>query len=396
MISDTFCILPWIHFYANPDGGVLPCCIGDHNLPLGNVQQYPVEQIWNNSRYRSIRLNMLSGKRCDECAACYRSEDAGSNSFRNSVNRDFAEYIPIVDKTNSDGSLDKLELKYLDIRWSNICNFKCRSCSSTYSSSWATEDNKFGDNKKVFIFSGGEDNDFLYEQLKPYFAEVKEIYFAGGEPLLMDKHYEILKHLIDHGNTELKIRYNSNLSSLEYKKTSVIDYWKHFSNIKLNVSLDSWGDRAEYIREGTDWSVIENNIKTVKEKCPNIHLGISTVVSVFNVWTIMEFVDYLIDRGILLEHTEISFYSILNPEYYSFRILDQDLKFKIIEKISKRTYNKNIQSQLNNIVGHLNSSTYQNDLKLEFKKQTDYYDKIRNRDFRETFPELREFYENIF
>jgi radical SAM protein with 4Fe4S-binding SPASM domain len=244
MHSKTFCILPWVHFYTNPDGSVLPCCIGDHNKPLGNVQHNSIIEIWNSEQYKSMRLNMLSGKKCDECTSCYHAESAGVKSFRQSVNQEYADFLDFAEDTNTDGSLDSMKLKYLDIRWSNICNFKCRSCSSTYSSSWATEDNKHGQSKKVYIFSGGENNNNLYDQIKPHLSDIKEIYFAGGEPLLMDKHYEILEYLIATDNTDIKIRYNSNLSSLFFKNISVIDLWKRFSNVHLNVSLDSWGIRA--------------------------------------------------------------------------------------------------------------------------------------------------------
>ena len=205
MTSKTFCILPWIHFYSNPDGNVLPCCIGNHKLPLGNVQQNTIQEIWNSEQYKTMRLKMLAGERCGECVSCYQNEDAGVHSFRQTSNRDYEEFLNFADETNPDGSLDVMKLKYLDIRWSNICNFKCRSCSSTYSSSWATEDNKNGQSKKVFIFAGGNSNDNLYEQIKPYLSEVKEIYFAGGEPLLMDKHYEILDHLVSTNNTDIKL-----------------------------------------------------------------------------------------------------------------------------------------------------------------------------------------------
>lgn len=395
MISKTFCILPWIHFYANPDGTVLPCCIGDHRLPLGNVQKNSIIEIWNNNQYKEMRLNMLSGNRCKECTSCYQSEDAGVNSFRQSVNKDYAEFFNFADETNSDGSLDTMKLKYLDIRWSNICNFKCRSCSSTYSSSWATEDNKQGQNKSVFIFSGGNNNDLLYEQIKPYISEVKEIYFAGGEPLLMDKHYDILKHLIDIDNTDIKIRYNTNLSSLAFKNISVIDLWKKFSNVHLNVSLDSWGDRAEYIREGTEWKTIIDNINTVKTNCPHIHLGVSSVISAFNVYTLPEFTDYLLDNQ-LFEASSISFYNLIHPNFYSFDIFDAETKTGIIKKLSERKYNNNTRSRINNVIRQLESSTTNDELRRQFKDQTDHYDAIRNKRFIDTFPELKDFYENIF
>ena len=395
MTSNTFCILPWIHFYANPDGNVLSCCIGDHNMPLGNIQQSSVIEVWNSERFKSMRLKMLAGEKCTECNSCYQNEDAGVNSFRQSVNRDYAEFLDFSKDTNADGSLDEMKLRYLDIRWSNICNFKCRSCSSTYSSSWATEDNKHGQNKKVFIFAGGENNNELYDQLKPYISEVKEIYFAGGEPLLMDKHYDILKHLIDTNNTDIKIRYNSNLSSLTFKGTDIVDYWKQFSNIQLNISLDSWGSRAEYIREGTEWNIIEGNIKKIRNECPNIHIGISTVVSAFNVYSLPEFIDYMIDNKLVDLTTTASFYSLINPTFYSFDIFDLTTKQKIVDKLSNRKYPGHLQSQIDNVLRHLDNSTTDNNLQRQFKRHTDYYDGIRNKKFTNTFPELTEFYENI-
>lgn len=394
MISKTFCILPWIHFYANPDGSVLPCCIGDHRKPLGNIQQTSIINVWNNEQYKKMRLNMLEGIRCEECNSCYQSEDAGVNSFRQSVNKDYAEFFNFADETNADGSLDTMKLKYLDIRWSNICNFKCRSCSSTYSSSWATEDNKQGQNKSVFIFAGGNNNDLLYDQIKPYISEVKEIYFAGGEPLLMDKHYDILKHLIDINNTDIKIRYNTNLSSLTFKNISVIELWKKFSNVHLNVSLDSWGDRAEYIREGTEWKTIIDNINTVKTNCPHIHLGVSSVVSAFNVYTLPEFTDYLLDNH-LVDASSINFYSLIHPNFYSFDIFDIETKASIIKKLSERNYKNNIKTRINNVIRQLESSTANDELRKQFKYHTDHFDSIRNKTFINTFPELSEFYENI-
>jgi radical SAM protein with 4Fe4S-binding SPASM domain len=395
MTSKTFCILPWIHFYANPDGSVLPCCIGDHRLPLGNIQQQSVAEVWNSDRYKQMRLKMLSGEQCSECKSCYQTENAGVNSFRQSVNRDYSEFINLANETNIDGSLDDIKLKYLDIRWSNICNFKCRSCSSTYSSSWATEDNKHGHDKKVFIFAGGKNNDDLYSQLMPYISQVKEIYFAGGEPLLMDKHYEILEHLINLGNTDIKIKYNSNISSLQYKGKSVLDLWKNFSNINLNISLDSWDMRAEYIREGTDWKILEKNIKLVKEICPHVHIGISSVISVFNVYTLPEFIGYLENKNIINNTTPISFYCLINPTYYGFNILDLEIKALIIEKLLSRQYTKNISREIESIIKQLSSSIFDANLQKQFKSHTDYYDTIRDKQFIQTFPELKKFYENI-
>ncbi len=393
MTSKTFCIYPWIHQYVNPDGSVLPCCVADHHRHLGNVRSNTLEEIWNSEGYKNIRKKMLAGESCDECKGCYQQEQRGVESVRQSKNKKYKEFMHFADKTNDDGSLDKMELKHFDIRWSNICNFKCRSCSSTYSSTWAQEDKSQGKTKEIFIIAGGLSNDDLYTQIESQLPSIKTFYFAGGEPLLTDKHYDILQYLIDSGNTDVEIEYNTNLSRLEYKSKSVLDLWKHFSNISVNASLDSWGDRAEYIREGTIWSDVVSNIQRIKTETPYVRLSSGSVISVFNVFTVTDFLDYIFDNNLFdIKSYQPFFYNIINPNYYGAEIINQDLKNQIIDKIRSKSYNKNIDKELNKIVMYLENSVYNEQLRKQFILITDHYDKIRNRNFLKTFPELQGLY----
>jgi radical SAM protein with 4Fe4S-binding SPASM domain len=388
MVSKTFCILPWIHFYANADGTVLPCCIGNHRTPLGNLRNNTVTEIWNTQNFKQIRLNMLKGKRCNECSACYEVEDKGLTSFRQSQNQKFSNHLSLVDNTKIDGSLDEVSLRYFDIRWSNICNMKCRSCSSTYSSNWATEDNTHLENKKkIFIFAGGNANDNLYNQLEPHFKDIETFYFAGGEPLLTDKHYDILEYLIANGKTDVELSYNTNMSVLHYKNKSVIDLWKHFSNVTVRASLDSWGARAEYIREGTDWKTIEQNLKRVKLETSHVNLQSSTVVSVFNILTLVDFIEYLINENLFdIDKFDPSFYNLINPSFYSVKILPSELKMQAIEKLKS---SKILKSKFLEIVPYLDLSNSDLLSQQQFAEHTRYYDNIRNRNFIQTFPELQ-------
>lgn len=393
MDSKTICIYPWIHIYANPDGSVLPCCVADHHKHLGNVRENTLEEIWNGEKYKAIRKKMIAGERCEECRGCYQQEDNGVESVRQSKNLVYEKYFDLVSKTNEDGSLDEMTLRHFDIRWSNICNFKCLSCSSTYSSTWATEDNAHGANKPVYIIAGGTDNDNLYIQFEPHFKNIETFYFAGGEPLITDKHYNILEHLIKIGRTDVKLEYNTNLSALKYKNKSVIDLWKQFSNIQVHASIDSWGDRAEYIREGTVWKDIEENILKIKNEVPHVHLNTGSVISVFNVYTIPEFIDYMIERG-LFDKSSYSpfFYNIINPEHYSANVLDDNLKNLILNKLYSVDYGDKINSQIDKVISYIKNSNYNPSLREEFLKNTNYYDHIRNRNFLETFPELESIY----
>ena len=382
--------------YVNPDGSVLPCCVAHHHKPLGNVRQKTIEEIWNDDAYKQMRKNMLEGKQCGECNACYIAEESGGTSTRQTKNKQFQHLMDLVKETKEDGTLEKMHLRHFDVRWSNICNFKCRSCSATYSSTWAQEDNHNGHQKPIYIIADGDDNTKLYNQFKPYFKDMEMFYFAGGEPLLTDKHYEILEHLISIGKTDVRIEYNTNLSNLKYKNKQVTDLWKHFPNIQIFASLDHYGERAEYIREGTEWNVIENNIKLIKKECPHIIMNSSSVVSAFNVLTLTDFIDYVLENNLFDKDNYCpSFYSIINPDYYTARIMNNVIKTKAIRKIENNIskYNRHIQKQLQEVINSLKSVTYNHDLKEQFIVVTDYYDKIRNKNFETVFPELKGHFE---
>ena len=390
--SKTFCILPWIHLYANPDGNVLPCCVGDWQKPMGNVQNKKIEDVFNNEKFKQMRTNMLKGKRCEECTACYRDEDDGNSSFRKHSNEQFEKYInDAVLNTNDDGSIDDFRLRYLDVRWSNICNFKCRSCGGTYSSSWAKEDGK----SNVYTFAGGDSNDDLYKQFEPHFDTIEEFYFAGGEPLLTDKHYEILEYLISHGRTDVKLRYNTNMSVLKYKGKSVLDLWKKFGNVVIGASLDHYGSKAEYIRHGTDWSLVESNLKLIRKETPHVELHTNTVVSIFNIKTLPEFVQYIIDNDLVsIENYNPNFYNIMNPDYYSFKMIPEEDKIDIIKSLEEfaSKHKGNIEYGIQGVINGLRSSVYSPELKTKLLVKTKYYDHLRNESIAETFPEIQEWF----
>tara|TARA_B100000886_G_scaffold83731_1_gene54599 strand:- start:2198 stop:3373 length:1176 start_codon:yes stop_codon:yes gene_type:complete len=387
-MSKTICILPWIHMYVNADGNVLPCCIGDYKQPLGNTHNRSIEDIWNSHEYKTLRKQLMNGEKPSICHQCWKHEEAGNNSSRISNNKRFKEDLHIIDKTNADGSLDSMDLRYFDVRWSNICNFKCRTCSATYSSNWAVEDNQQGDNKPVYIFAGGDSNDSLYNQFKPHFKNIKVFYFAGGEPLMTDKHYEILEHLIETGNTKVTLEYNSNVSRLKYKNKSIIDLWNKFENVTVSASLDSWGSRAEYIREGTDWDKVESNLQTIKEKCPHVKISFNTVVSIFNLCTLTDFLKYITAKGFNTNNG--SLYNIVDPNYYSVSAMPQQLKNTAKSKIEDYMNDNpgKFSHQLKGVLRYIDNSKFDESAYKLFKAKTFYYDKIRKRDFVETFPEL--------
>ena len=138
--SDTFCMLPWIHMHAFPDGRAYPCCLSLMDHPIGTLKERTMAEIWNDAPLRQMRTNMLAEKTCKECTKCYEQERHGFMSMRNSSNKSFGHHINIIDQTKEDGQFDDFKLRYYDIRFTNLCNFSCRSCGGWFSSSWYQEE----------------------------------------------------------------------------------------------------------------------------------------------------------------------------------------------------------------------------------------------------------------
>lgn len=387
--KDTFCILPWIHMYVNPDGNVLPCCIGDWKRPLGNTRVNSIEEIWNSEAYKRLRLALLNGEQPPECNACWVHEKANIESNRIDKTKRFKGYEHLRTDTKEDGSLDVMKLLYFDVRWSNICNFKCRTCSATYSSSWAMEDNANGKKVPIYQFAGGDSNNNLFEQFKPYLKDIQDYYFAGGEPLITDKHYDILDHLIAEDKTDAMLEYNTNLSNLNYKKKSITEYWNNFKRVVVRASIDHYGERGEYIREGTDWKTIEQNLEKVKQECPHVTISFNTVVSAFNILTLTDFLTYMRDKGFDVESSTL--YNIVDPKHYSLAVLSPELlhiaKYKLEEYLTQ-VKTKDHSDAIKGVISTIDQTEFDIEQWKIFTEKNKHFDAIRKRDFLKTFPEL--------
>jgi sulfatase maturation enzyme AslB (radical SAM superfamily) len=328
MDSDTFCMLPWIHLHAWPDGRAYPCCLGKADHPVGNFKQKPMREIWNDDAMREMRRNMLSDQPCRECGDCYEQENFGFSSMRNNSNKNFGQHIAEIDNTLPDGSLPDFKLHYWDVRFSNICQLKCRSCGSIFSSRWYDDDVKlWGRELRPRVQFAGRHEEDVWEQMQEHIPHLDQIYFAGGEPLIMEEHNRILKLLIEKGNTGVRLIYNTNLNDLRYKKESVLDLWRQFPNVCVAASLDDMGLRAEVIRSGTNWAQVEQNIRDLKEQCPHIDFMISPTLSMMNIWNFTRFHRYMVESG-FIEAKDFNLNILQGPEAYRIDVLPQDVKLK--------------------------------------------------------------------
>jgi len=351
MHSESFCMLPWIHLHAWPDGRAYPCCLANASHPVGNFKEKSMRDIWNDIDMREMRINMLADKTCRQCSHCYEQESAGFASMRNNSNKNFGQHIDLIDQTLPDGTLPDMRLHYWDVRFSNICNLKCRSCGSIFSSRWYDDDVKlWGKPLRPRVQFAGRHEEDVWEQMQEHIPYLDQIYFAGGEPLIMEEHNRILNLLIETGNTKVRLIYNTNLTELKFKKENVIDLWKHFPNVCVAASLDDMKERAAVIRSGTDWDQVEQNIKDIKRECPHIDFMISSTLSMMNIWNFTRFHRYMVEQGFITAK-DFNVNILQGPQDYRIDMLPPDIKLQFKTEFEQHIEWLRPQDPINRAVG---------------------------------------------
>jgi len=391
--SDTFCMLPWTHIHAFPDGRAYPCCLGVIDHPIGNLKENTMADIWNSEQYRQMRVNMLEEKPCKECTKCYEQEANGFMSMRNSSNKHLGHHIELVDTTKNDGTVEDFKLRHYDVRFSNLCNMSCRTCGSLFSSSWYNEEVKiFGPRNHPQIMIAGRSEDDMWEQMVPHIPYLEQIYFAGGEPLIMEEHYRILKELVRQERFNVRLIYNTNFSRLNLKDEDVLDYWKLFDSVSIGASLDGMGARAEYIRKGTKWDQIERNRERMIEKCPNVDFYVSSTVSLYNVLHVSDFHRDWVAKG-FIKPQDWNINILQDSERDRIDVLPQIYKQQAQEKISAHIEWLSPQDHLQRATtGYQSLLNFMNGcdrsyLLKEFFRINDLMDAYRQERFKQVFPE---------
>lgn len=368
--SKTFCVLPWAHVHIPADGMIKPCCRADYKLPFGDLGKEKIGEIWNNEKYKKIRKNMMEGEKCVECEDCYQLEKIGTPSFRQIANKDFADSNHLVELTHNDGYLPKEEIAFVDVRFSNICNFKCRTCNPTQSSLIAKEYEKIFppiENTIVSVESALED-------IKKMVPTLKRINFAGGEPLLHDDHYRLLEFLIENKKRDIELCYHTNLSTFTHRNWNALKMWNYFEKVFVVASIDDIGARGEFIRKGFSWKQFKKNIRLLKVFSPRIGIRLNITVNVLNVLYLEEIVGHLIEVGLIKSSKEVFFNFLTEPIGMNIQFLKNKmppLKFLDVQDFID-------QGKISFEVG-----------KSEFLKLNNSLDSFREENWRELFPALK-------
>ena len=408
MQSNTICTIPWVHLNIIPRGKVYHCCMTtDYKTFAGDLTKQTIEEVWNSNSMKSIRKQMINGQEPKSCSKCFESERSSNTSTRINHNKYFKSKlteIPVI--TAPDGHVDNIDLKYWDFRFSNLCNYKCRTCGPEFSSLWLAENNKeygsgFLQKEKKIINIENIDQSTNVDFLKKYVGTVEKIYFAGGEPLLMDEHWQILDMLDQSKRYDVILTYNTNLSKLTYQNKNALDYWAKWGRkVWLWPSIDEIDERAELIRSGTNWKNVEANLKEVCKL--DIHVRPSITVSCMNVHRIPEIVTRLIDIGVIKEEVENwQNFSINVVEYsphFHVSVLSDSRRAEIRVKLEKFIEDYNTKYQVDvrptflHLFWHL-EKPHNPALVKSFKEFSLRMDKFRNESTIAVIPEIAELFE---
>jgi len=389
--NEAFCIYPWTHIHAYPDSTVHLCCMSDMDMPLGTLKEATLENIWHGEKMQSIRQDMLAGKKLKECSKCYEQDRNGFMSGRVSANKHFGHHIKKASTIDPE-----FKVIYWDVRFSNLCNFRCRTCGPLFSSNWYQDYEKLHgsrpDHSKVIHC--GDTKDF-YREAKRHMPYVEQIYFAGGEPLMMVEHWKIIEELIRLERFDVKLIYNTNFSELKFKKQDVLEMWKLFKSVSIGASLDGMGPRAEYIRKETVWDQTERNRERMLEICPNVDFYVSCTLSILNSFHMPDFHRDWIDKG-LINAQDFNINILMNPPHYRIDNLPNNLKEKLVAKYKEHVeYIRPLDGLQRATNGYESAINFINQpaneqLLQDFLKLTAQVDAIRDENFKETFPELSE------
>jgi MoaA/NifB/PqqE/SkfB family radical SAM enzyme len=336
-----FCVLPWISLETSPIGTVRPCCLAEEEIlddqgKKFDLRQSDLAQVQQSQYMQDLRQKFLAGNQPETCRKCWQEEQAGRTSKRMHTLGRLKHVIEDFDWT-----LDAKPLMFLDLKLGNICNLKCRICASWSSSTFATEEvQRLPKEKRHASFhydmlqrgQWPRSSSQFWKQIDQMADQIRYIEFTGGEPFLIDQHFDLLQVIRDRGYAhQVEIHYNTNGTTFP---TRGPDLWQHFKTVEIAFSIDDLGDRFEYQRSNAVWLEVYQNLqafKTLQVDNPNIRLQCCSTVNVFNVMYLEQLANWIDLQG--FDHV---YWNVLHEaRYLSISTLPKGTKQIICEKLQK-------------------------------------------------------------
>ena len=463
--SETFCILPWVHLSTRPDGAMRVCCtanassvgptndkkyggqvgvLKDEEGRPNNLNVSDFLSSWNSTYMRNVRKQMLNGEIPPSCAKCFKEESAGHQSKRQWETEYWSKRVDLdqlIRDTQEDGSVPP-KLTYIDLRFGTKCQLACVMCSPHDSSGWVKDwravyptlksesikdvwqwENKGSINGSSYNWH--KNNPTFWEQFYDQIPNMQQVYFAGGESLIIEEHYEILEECIRQGHAKnLEIRYNSN--GVEWRD-DLFDLWKEFKLVRFHYSVDSIGAMNEYIRYPSEWKRTEEVFHILDEQTSdNVEVTVACAVNALNIYYIPDFLKWKLTKGFRKINMwpfgagGINYHFVYWPPYLNVKSLPAWFKDECERKYEefipwweanwelgvpswhkgKVTYDKFINAnyginRLRGMIKFMKSEDWAPTRLPEMREYLEALDKHRGNSFYETFPEMAGIFRDI-
>ncbi len=434
-MSKTFCPIPWIFQAVRNNGDIRVCCQANVT-PNQGVVRHPDGSSYNAGRdsfneaknadlMKSIRKNMLDGVWSEECGRCQQEEQAGLESRRMYELRAWDYTLADAKKdTQPDGTIT-VRSSYFDLRFGNLCNLACRMCGPTDSHTWYEQwaeyhgSTKYKDthgevelkrNEKGRLYTTDYDwhnSETFWDQIEKNIPYIQHVYMAGGEPMMIERHYEFLKKCIGSGHAgNITIEYNTNMTSLPPR---VLEMWREFKQIRVGCSIDGMGEVLEYQRWPVKWKSAINNLNKIDQLPNNIVAWVAYTVTAYNIFHLPEFMLWKLKESNWKKINSspqkpiITHHVAHGPKRANIRLLTPELKLKVhnhydyykFKVATDPNINEKIKNKFNKILDsvekYMMADDYSDKLE-EFIKFTTYLDKARKQNILDVVPQYEELF----
>ena len=368
-MADTFCPIPWNFQAIRSNGDVRLCCQANISQDQGvlrrddgttyNAKDGRLDLSRNSALIKRVRTNMLANQWDPSCMRCQQEEASQLSSRRKYELEQWSlRKKDALLYTEADGTINKamFPVEYYDLRFGNLCNLKCRMCGPADSSAWyedwvaLTGSHEFKDTSgKVTIKEkdgklytddySWPQSDIFWKDIEKRLDSVKHIYMAGGEPLLIKKHYDFLEKCIAQKvSSQIVLEYNTNVTQVPDKALSL---WQHFKQVRIGASIDGYGSFAEYQRYPCRWPQIYENLKILNDQPLNIFVWIAYTVTAYNVFHLVDFIKWKLTCEDLrnINRTErrpiITPHMAHHPKHLNIRVLPSALKQDLKQEFVK-------------------------------------------------------------
>ena len=399
-LPKTICMLPWVSIETSPMGTTRPCCMAHDEITDENGKKYDLNEtnieIAYHSRYmQNLREQFRAGEKPATCNRCWEEEAAGRDSKRIHSQVRLKELYKQVDWENNDPD----QLWFVDLKLGNICNLKCRICGSWSSSKWAEEELAYMPdlkNKKEHIAytwlkqgAWPRKTTTFWDNMKALLPNIKYFEFTGGEPWMIQEHWDLLQYAVDSGySKDIDIHYNTNAT--QWPRTKDFDAYalfQQFGRVDIAFSIDNVGDRFEYERYGANWDIANKIIDEIhlykNNSIPNITTQLCFTINIQNVY----YLDELLAWAETKQFGSIYFNMMHSPDHMSIQKMTPAAQELVLNKL-KTTFwcNTHYQQEIDNVIKFIELGTGSDGKEFLFKMQRT--DAHRKQNFQDTHPEI--------